>query len=235
MTSWSHYYSVARPRTSPKLKPPKTPRHRPGPEGGTRDTNRKANLDRLCEAGLALFLAEGTAAVTIDQIAARAGMAKGSFYRYVEDKAELVARILEPMVADTLGALDRCEAALRSAKPAQVTAVYLQLGMELSQAIPRHASRVLLYLQEARSPPGGTRAAVHAFADQVAARGVALTETARAQKLIRNVDPQVSAMAVIGATEAILYAHLRGRDVSRARASVVIPELVELVLRGIRE
>ncbi|MGE3767315.1 MAG: TetR/AcrR family transcriptional regulator [Kofleriaceae bacterium] len=226
---------MARPRTSPKLKPPKTPRHRPGPEGGTRDTNRKANLDRLCEAGLALFLAEGTAAVTIDQIAARAGMAKGSFYRYVEDKAELVARILEPMVADTLGALDRCEAALRSAKPAQVTAVYLQLGMELSQAIPRHASRVLLYLQEARSPPGGTRAAVHAFADQVAARGVALTETARAQKLIRNVDPQVSAMAVIGATEAILYAHLRGRDVSRARASVVIPELVELVLRGIRE
>ncbi len=226
---------MARPRTSPKLRPPKAPRHRPGPEGGTRDTNRKANLDRLCDAGHALFLSEGTAAVTIDQIAARAGMAKGSFYRYVEDKAELVARILEPMVTDTLGALDRCESALRSAKPGQVTAVYLQLGMELSQAIPRHASRVLLYLQEARSPSGGTRAAIHAFADQVTARGIALTETARAQKLIRNVDPDVSARAVIGAIEAILYAHLRSRDVSRSRASVVIPELVEIVLRGIRE
>lgn len=226
---------MARPRTSTKLQPPKAPRHRPGPEGGTRDTNRKANLDRLCDAGLALFLAEGTAAVTIDQIAARAGMAKGSFYRYVEDKAELVARILEPMVTDTLGALDRCEAALRTAKPAQISAVYLQLGLELSQAIPRHSSRVLLYLQEARSPSGGTRAAVHAFADQVAARGIALTEVARAQKLIRNVDPQVSAMAVIGAIEAILYAHLRGSDSTRSRASVVIPELVEIVLRGIRE
>ena len=233
MTTWSHYYVVARPSTSPKLRPPKAPRHRPGPEGGTRDTNRKANLDRLCEAGLALFLAEGTAAVTIDQIAARAGMAKGSFYRYVEDKAELVARILEPMVTDTLGALDRCEHALRTAKPAQISAVYLQLGMELSQTIPRHAARVLLYLQEARSPAGGTRAAIHAFADQITARGITLTEIARAQKLIRNVDPQVSAMAVIGAIDAILYAHLRGRDTRRA--SVVIPELVELVLRGIRQ
>lgn len=162
-------------------------------------------------------------------------MAKGSFYRYVEDKAELVARILEPMVTDTLGALDRCEQALRVAKPAQINAVYLQLGMDLSQAIPRHASRVLLYLQEARSPAGGTRAAVHAFADQVMTRAVALTEIARTQKLIRNVDPKVSAMAVIGAIDAILYAHLRDRDVSRARASVVIPELVEIVLRGIRE
>lgn len=226
---------MARPRTSTKLSPPKAPRHRPGPEGGARDTNRKANLDRLCEAGLALFLAEGTAAVTIDQIAARAGMAKGSFYRYVEDKAELVARILEPMVSDTLGALDRCEQALRPAKPAQISAVYLKLGMELSHAIPRHAARVLLYLQEARSPSGGTRAAVHAFADQVVARGVALTEIARAQKLIRNVDPHVSALAVIGAVEAILYTHLRGRDVSRTRAAMVIPELVEIVLRGIRE
>jgi AcrR family transcriptional regulator len=189
----------------------------------------------LCEAGLSLFLAEGTAAVTIDQIAARAGMAKGSFYRYVEDKAELVARILEPMVTETLGVLDRCETALRNAKRTQVMSIYLQLGMDLSAAVPRHASRLLLYLQEARSPSGGTRAAVHAFADQLLARGIALTEIARAQKLIRNVDPQVSAMAVIGAVDAILYAHLRGRDVARVRESVVISELVGIVLRGIRE
>jgi AcrR family transcriptional regulator len=210
------------------------PRKRPGREGGPRDLNRRENLRRLTDAGLALFLAEGTATVTIDQIVHRAGMAKGSFYRYVADKAELVAQIMAPVVAEATHALDRCEQALRRARPEALAAIYLRLASDLSEVVSRHASRVLLYLQEARAPAGGARAAIHALADQLTARGVALTEIARDHGLIREVDPRIAALTVTGAVDAILFAYLRGRDVLAAEIPTITTELVAIVLRGVR-
>src|SRR5688500_3148300 len=77
------------------LRPPRLPALRPGPVGGARDANRLARLGQLGESALELFLAEGIPYVTIDQIVERAGVAKGSFYRYFRDKEELVASLLE--------------------------------------------------------------------------------------------------------------------------------------------
>ena len=209
------------------------PAKRPGPEGGPRDRNRRANLQRLCDAGLELFLSEGTAAVTIDQIVTRAGMAKGNFYRYVADKAELVASIMEPVTTDVTAALDHCGHALRRARPDQIASIYLALATDLSTAVARHSSRVLLYLQEARAPAGSTRGAIHALADQLTAKAIALTEIARDHGLIRDVDPRISALSVVGSVEAILFTYLRGH-VLTGPVPKVISELVEIILRGIR-
>ena len=191
------------------------------------------NLEKLCEAGLELFLADGTAAVTIDQIVTRAGMAKGNFYRYVADKAELVDLIMDPVRTEVTSALDRCEESLRRADRDQIAAVYVQLATDLSAAGARHASRVLLFLQEARAPAGATRDSIHALADQLTERAIALTEVARDHGLIRDVDPRISALSVIGGIEAILFAYLR-RDVLTSPVPMMISELVAIVLRGIR-
>jgi AcrR family transcriptional regulator len=209
------------------------PRKRPGPAGGPRDLNRRENLRRLGEAGLALFLAEGTAAVTIDQITSRARMAKGSFYRYVPDKAALVAHIMAPVLSEVTQALDRCEHALREAQPAALAAIYLRLAGELSEIVGSHATRVLLYLQEARAPAGEARLAIHALADQLTARAAGLTQTARDHGLIRDVDPRIAALTVTGAVEALLFAYLRDPATRALGIPAVTGELVAIVLRGI--
>lgn len=218
---------IAAPKSS------RLPRKRPGPVGGVRDRNRRANQQRLADAALALFLAHGTAQVTIDQIVERAGMAKGSFYRYAADKPDLVAQILAPVIAETTAALDRCERDLGSARRA-LAAIYLDLARALSEVVVRHAPRVLLYLQEARAPEQAAPPAVQALADQLASRTIALTEIARDHGLIRPVDPEVSALAVLGAIDAILFAHLRRRRAPRAEVPRITAELVDIVLRGIR-
>jgi AcrR family transcriptional regulator len=219
-------------RQAPSGKPSKLPKHRPGPEGGVRDRNRQETLRRLAEAGLALFLAEGTAAVSIDDIVARAQIAKGSFYRYVSDKAELVRVIIGDIAAEVVHALDRCATALGDAKRDKLSAIYLQLAMELAMIVAREPERVLLYLQEARAPRGGAREAIHAFADQLMARTIALTEIASEHRLIRKVDPRIAALTVTGASDAILFAYLRDRH-RTLDAAVITRELVTIIVDGI--
>ncbi|HEY5944224.1 MAG TPA: TetR/AcrR family transcriptional regulator [Kofleriaceae bacterium] len=217
-----------------RSKSPRLPRKRPGPEGGKRDRNRRANQQQLVDAALGLMLANGTASVTIDQIVERAGMAKGSFYRYAADKEDLVAQILTPVIAEATAALDRCEQQLRTKRRDDVAAIYLVLARDLSQVVARHAPRVLMYLQEARAPQGAVAPAIQHLADALTSRTIALTEIARDHGLIRPVDPEISALAVLGAVEAILFAHLRSRRAPRAGIPHVTAELVDIVLRGIR-
>ena len=214
-------------------KSPKLPKHRPGKAGGARDLNRRENLRRLCDAGLALFLADGTAAVTIDQIVGEAGIAKGSFYRYVADKSELVGHIIAPVASAITQAIDRCARALRGARAEALAGIYLRLAIELSDVIARHPSAVLLYLQEARAPASGPRAAIQTFANEVTARAIELTEIARDHGLVRDVDPRVAALTVTGAIDAILFAYLRDRELPTAEIPAVTRELVAIVLRGI--
>ncbi|MBP9205292.1 MAG: TetR/AcrR family transcriptional regulator [Kofleriaceae bacterium] len=212
------------------------PALRPGPAGGARDRNRRANAARLGEAGLALFLEHGVAAVTIEQIAARAGMAKGSFYRYAADKADLVGQIMAPVIADTVAALDACAAGLRTIAPAQRSALlmtYLEVARALATVVTRDPPRVLLYLQEARAPRATAAPALAALATELEARTVELTRLAHAHGLIRAVDPDLTAQAVLGTVEAVLFAHLRRRRIPAAAVARVTTELVDLVVRGI--
>jgi AcrR family transcriptional regulator len=235
VTIKSQYTEMAsrrQPRTSRASGQAGRPQQRPGRAGGPRDRNRHNNVRRLVDASLALFLDRGIAAVTIDDIVRDADMAKGSFYRYVADKTELVSRIIEPVAREITASLDRCELALRAARAEQLASVYVALAAELSTAITRAPTRVLLYLQEARSPAGSARDAIHAFRDHVHDRAAELTRVARDAGLIRDVDPRVSSLVVIGAVEAILVDQLRGR--ASAEVAALTTELVTTILHGIR-
>jgi hypothetical protein len=127
--------------------------------------------------------------------------------------------------------------AARPGNEAALDAIYLRLALELAQLVAAHPTRVLLYLQEARSPRGGARGSIHALADQLTARAITLTEVARDHHLIRDVDPRVVALSVIGAIDGILFASLRGaaRDgLSTTAAAAIVAELVAIVLHGVR-
>ncbi len=206
---------------------------RPGPVGGARDRNRRDTQQRLVEAALQLFLAHGIEAVTIDQIVAAAAMAKGSFYRYATDKAAVVAMIMEPIEIEVLNALERCEHAIGLAQREMLAGIYFQLAMDLLAVVTANTSRVLLYLQEARAPVSDSRRLIHGIADELTARAISLTQVALDHALIRDVDPRVAGVTVLGAVDALLFEQLRGRRAA-SDAPRAITELVGIVLAGIR-
>jgi AcrR family transcriptional regulator len=219
---------------APELRPPRLPAQRPGPAGGTRDENRRARLRQLGEAALHLFLAEGIPAVTIDQIVERAGVAKGSFYRYFRDKEELVASLVEPLAEKVAAVFASSRAALAAAGgPGEVSAAYLDLARQVAEVIAAHPRAALLYLQESRGPGSGARAPITKLAEQVADLAEALSAHASDHGLLRDLDARVQGLVVLGAVERLLYDFLSGRRVA-SRPEQVSAIVVTIILDGVR-
>ncbi len=220
---------------APAVRPPRLPLHRPGPAGGARDANRRARLSQIADAALALFLEQGIPAVSIDQIVERAGVAKGSFYRYFRDKEELVGALLEPLVESIGRAFTDCRAALsRASSPEELSASYLELARSVASAIAGQPRAALLYLQEARGPAAGARAPVRRLADEIADRAEQLSRHACDHGLLRQFDPRVQGLVVLGAVERLLYDFLSGRRIA-ARPEAVAAMVVSIILDGVRQ
>jgi AcrR family transcriptional regulator len=214
--------------------PHKVPKERPGPVGGKRDQNRRERTASLLNAGLQQFLARGIETVTIDEITREAGVAKGSFYRYFDDKENLVAVIMSPFARQVREAMKACHDALSIAKTdSDVTAAYVALGAHIAIATSSMQDVVRLYLQEHRAPSVGARACIGQLSREISDSAVALSEVAVEHGLLDVQDPRVSATAVVGAVEALGLLYLDGRiELSPADLGAM---LVQIVLDGIRK
>lgn len=80
-------------------------KHKPAgtPAGGTRAAGKQERRDRLYEAALALFREQGYEQTTVDQIARRAGLAKGTFFNYFATK-DAILRYMGEREIGRLGA-----------------------------------------------------------------------------------------------------------------------------------
>ena len=111
------------------------------------------------------MLERGVLAVTVDEIAAAAGVAKGSFYRYFDAKEQLVEALLRPL-SDRLDALavgaDRAIGIATTED--ELLAAYRTLADGLQSVLLAHPRMVLLYLQESRGPAQGDRGPIGALA-----------------------------------------------------------------------
>lgn len=213
--------------------PRRVPKERPGPAGGKRDENRKRRTESLCQAALKLFLANGIAGVTIDDIVREAGMAKGSFYRYFDDKADLVDALIEPITSSVRYAFTECEKETTEAQSLDaLTDAYTTLALRFASIVVDEPAAVRLYLQECRTPGGGIRQPVADLANEIGRAAIALTRTAQARGLIHPFDPRISALTVVGAVERILHSSLAGDDLGPQEA--IAPALISLILDGIR-
>lgn len=197
-----------------------------------RDTRRRALTARLAHEALKRFLDAGVEGVSIDEIASAAGVSKGSFYTYFDDKPSLVGAIMSTVADPVRAALSGCEAALGEARtPDALRGAYLALAASLAAAILAEPEVVALYLQECRAPSVGARAPIVALSQEVHARAVDLTRAARRHRLLKPLDPEVTATAVVGAAEALIHRALRApRDFDPA---AVTEALVTMVVDGI--
>lgn len=209
------------------------PVQRPGPKGGKRDRNRQGRIQGLCRAGLKLFLASGIEGVTIDDIVGEAGVSKGSFYLYFKDKTELIEAILATMADDLETTFQECEAGLTSVDSSEnVFAVYQVLGARLGETMFKDVDVTRLYLQECRAPAVGARKPIALLNQFVDERALELSEVAHRQELLRQIEPKVSALAVVGAVEKLLFRTLQAGDLGDPLS--VANDMVSLVLDGLR-
>ena len=210
------------------------PVERPGAAGGKRDLNRRRRVQDLIDAGLSLFLARGIEAVTIDEVAREAGMAKGNFYRYFRDKPDLVEAVIEPVAEATRSALDECHRQVRAARGrSEAIAAYAQLGNRLRGTLETHADALCLYLQECRAPATPARRAISDLARDLDDRAVALSQAAVDKQFAVVSDPRISAVAVLGAVEALALATVRNRvTIDPVETS---KRLITIVLEGLRK
>jgi AcrR family transcriptional regulator len=210
------------------------PVERPGAVGGKRDLNRRQRVQDLVEAGLSLFLERGIEAVTIDEVAREAGMAKGNFYRYFRDKADLVEAVIEPVSQTTRTALEECHKKLVEVDNRdEAVSAYAELGNRLVGALAMHPDAMCLYLQERRAPATTARQSISDLAADLDARAVALSQLAADQKLVVVSDPQVSAVAVLGAVEALALASVRNQV--QMNPVETTKGLISIVLEGLRK
>lgn len=211
----------------------KVPEKRPGKLGGKRDANRRRRSETLARAALDLFLDRGLEDVTIDEIAERAGTAKGNFYRYFDDKSQLVESLLLPLAALVRKAMRVCAIDLGKAKtPEAVSAAYQTLAANLAMATIEQRDVVRLYLQEHRAPSTDARASLRRLAAELQAGAFQLSESAVTHGLVAVEDPRISALALIGAIEHLALVLLRG-DIELS-LPLVGNTLVRMVLDGLR-
>jgi AcrR family transcriptional regulator len=190
-------------------------------------------MKALSEAGLRLFVERGLDGVTIDDITQSAGVAKGTFYRYFEDKTALVDALLEPVRRGLLDGMEACGRALAVARDVEAMfEAYRAVAAVIASALLQYPDVVRLYLQECRGPPVGARVKVVELARLVSRHAVDITEKAHTHGLLRPIRPALSGLAVVGAVERLLFAVLSGEDIGNP---LELPDaLTTLVLDGLR-
>lgn len=207
---------------------------RPGPDDGVRARNRREKTASLGEAALRLFLERGVEGVTVDAVVEAAAIAKGSFYRYFPDLEALVRHLLEPLALAVAQAFDACDASLAAARSREdLVRAYETLAASLAMSILGAPDVVRLYLQESRGPASGARRPIAEVGRDIRARAVRLTETAHAHELLKPIPAAITAHAVVGAAEELVFLGLTA-PATLGGAELVGASLVELVLDGLR-
>ena len=194
----------------------------PPPRRTASDRARTETRTRLRESGRELYAARGLHGVTTHDIAARAGVAAGTFYNHYSDKAELFREI-------TLGALDELNRLLEVAEREE---------LDLRQRVPVVARALVGFaadhLDLIQILFSGDADAAAVEADVLASLAGRLSEGRRQAiaegSMPRELNPEVLAQAVVGMWARVLA--WWAEDPGRASTDSLIETLTRIQLAG---
>lgn len=159
-----------------------------------------------------MFGEVGFEAASIEQIALRAEVARGTFYLYFPDKLsvfqDLMERVFGPIeeaFADTTTALADC-----SDGPA-VFGAYQAMATQIAIIGLGHHEEILVAFREARQP-GAAGEWLRARERVLIEQAVAFTEDVAGRGLLSVSNPRVACLVVYGAVERLFYEVLTGHD-----------------------
>src|SRR5664279_1027979 len=104
--------TIAHPRSDRKA--PRRRRgatHRPGPRSAARKERSAARREAILAAALDEFSSRGFEAARLDDVAKRAGVAKGTIYLYFRDKESLFQELIRAMLTPLVGTIEALGAA----------------------------------------------------------------------------------------------------------------------------
>ena len=193
---------------------------------------REARVNAIMAAALDQFSQAGFAAARLDDIAAAAGIAKGTIYLYFESKEGL----LEALVASTIGApLELIEKAV-SGSSAPASELLRQFGQFLARSVQDPDRRRVVHLvfsEGARFP-----AIARFHHREVISRGAALVRAivakGRASGEFVHGEPQEFPQLVIApALVAAVWLHVFD-EIERLDAPALIAAHFEMLLRALK-
>ena len=197
---------------------------------GLREQKKQAKLERLEAEGLRLFSEEGYDRASIEQIAAAAGIARGTYYLYFKDKHALFEAILDRWASVVLGLLDDVHLALRAADTRErCLEIYRGMGTGLAVIGIANREEILVAFRESRrrgEAGEGLRRLEVALLDKV----TAFTEEVVSRGLIDLDHPRLACTIVFGAVERLFYEVLLDSDLGDVEE--VARQTVEIFARG---
>ncbi|MFZ4578664.1 MAG: TetR/AcrR family transcriptional regulator [Myxococcota bacterium] len=177
---------------------------------GRREDNKAKKRTDLEAAALRLFLGQGFHATTIEQIAAEAGVARGTFYLYFDDKETIFRTLVGAVLDPAVDALVDARKALDEAVDEDGTqAAYLVLAQALIDAVSQAPEATLLFYREQRNP-GSVGDWLRSRGAQLDAFVADLLSSLMVRGLIRKTDDRFVALAILGAIDRLVYAWLCG-------------------------
>lgn len=194
-----------------------------------RDDNKREKLARIREAAAELFTTRGFDETSVAEVAARAGVAKGTVFLYAETKADLVALVFEErlraVVAAALAELD-----LEQPLARELTRVFARF-FDVYEPRPALAR---LFVREL-SFAGGNAARVRDAVDRELLAGLAAHVEARKARgeIAADVPSILVATNAFALYLLALLGWLAGAAPTRARAEEHLGTSLELACRGL--
>jgi AcrR family transcriptional regulator len=159
-----------------------------------------------------VFGEAGYEAASIEQIAQRAEVARGTFYLYFPDKLALFQDLMERFFGPMQEVFAETTAALAASTDGpSVSAAYQAMASQIAIIGLGQHEEILVAFREVRQPgPAGEwlRARERALIDQA----VAFTEDVASRGLLSVTHPRVACLVVYGAVERLFYEVLTGHD-----------------------
>lgn len=197
------------------------------------DEDREARFRTILDAALAVFAEKGFAEATLDAVAARAGVAKGTLYLYVASKQGLLEALVTTGIAEPIAALEERVANSPMPFDALLRLLLTWIRTEVLETSRRDIARIVI-AEATRSPDiaafyhrevvGRGMRLLRLAAEQAAARG-----ELRSDALARF--PQLAiAPGLLALLWSILFARFEPLDVEG-----LLETHVDLLMRALKE
>lgn len=200
-----------------------------GPKWQRRKDERPAEI---ISAAIDVFAEKGFAAAKLDDVAKRAGIAKGTLYRYFDTKDEMFRAVVQQAIAGSLGETETAAAALQGSisdlVPMLLTRAANRMGDRRFPAIAR------MVLAESRTFPD---LAIF-WHDQLVSRMLTLVgdliAKAQARGEVKAGDPKLYAFSILGPMVSAVLFHevLGGTSADLPDIDRLATQHAETVLKG---
>ena len=192
---------------------------------GVRDGRR----DRLVYYAKEAFALEGYYATSISQIVQQAGIARGTFYQYFDNKLHIFQSILDSFIQD----LQECIRPISMAAGAPDPRVQMEGNLSrVLELVLRERDLTRILLHHASTPDRALERRLTDFYSQVAKMIERSLNLGIAMNLVRSCNTRLTAYSIIGAVKEVVF-QLTSSQERQPPLEVLVRELMAFGMEGI--